>query len=44
MMLSQRQKEELNRAIAEYLASNNYKESYDVFVKETNLPPDAIGD
>lgn len=43
-MLSQRQKEELNRAIAEYLASNNYKESYDVFIKETNLPPDAISD
>ena len=44
MMVSQRQKDELNRAIADYLSSNNYKESFDSFVKETNLPPDICAD
>lgn len=43
-MLSQRQKEELNRAIADYLSTNNYKETFDTFLKETNLPPDLGAD
>ena len=44
MILSTRQKEELNRAIADYLSSNNYKESFDSFIKETNLPADICDD
>lgn len=44
MMLSQRQKDELNKAIAEYLSSNNYKESYDAFLRETQLPADTVAD
>ena len=44
MILSTRQKDELNRAIADYLSSNNYKESFDTFVKETNLPADICED
>lgn len=39
MMLSQRQKEDLNRAIADYLLTNNYKDTFDSFLKETNLSP-----
>ena len=44
MILSTRQKDELNRAIADYLSSNNYKESFDTFLKETNLPADICDD
>lgn len=44
MMLSQRQKDELNRAIADYLCANNYKDSFDSFLKETNLPEDTCND
>ena len=36
-MLSQRQKDDLNRAIADYLHSNNYKDSLESFLKDTNL-------
>lgn len=36
-MLSQRQKDELNRAIADYLLTNNYKDSFDSFIREANL-------
>lgn len=43
-MLSQRQKDELNRAIADYLLTNNYKETFDTFLKETNLPVDTCAD
>jgi platelet-activating factor acetylhydrolase IB subunit alpha len=44
MMLPQRQKEELNRAIADYLHSNNYKETFECFLKETNMPADIQSD
>jgi platelet-activating factor acetylhydrolase IB subunit alpha len=44
MILSARQKDELNRAIADYLSANNYKESFDTFVKETSLPADICDD
>lgn len=44
MMLSQRQKDELNKAIADYLLTNNYKESYESFLKETSITPDALAD
>ena len=43
-MLSQRQKDELNRAIADYLHTNNYKDSFDNFCRETNLPADICND
>ena len=39
-MLSGRQKEELNRAIADYLLTNNYNETFDSFLRETNLTND----
>jgi len=38
MVLSQRQREELNKAIADYLASNGYGEALDAFKKETDMP------
>lgn len=38
MVLSQRQREELNRAIADYLASNGYLNALSEFQKETNMP------
>jgi platelet-activating factor acetylhydrolase IB subunit alpha len=44
MMLSQRQKEELNKAIADYLLTNNYKEAFDSFCKDANLQPDVCAD
>ncbi|XP_037093242.1 lissencephaly-1 homolog [Pollicipes pollicipes] len=37
-MLSQRQREELNKAIAEYLSSNGYMESLEAFKRETDMP------
>ncbi len=43
-MLSQRQKEELNRAIADYLLTNNYKDSYDSFLKDAQLADDNNSD
>jgi len=43
-MLSQRQKDELNRAIADYLLTNNFKDSYETFLKDTNLPADISAD
>ena len=39
MIVSQRQKEELNRAIADYLATHNYRDAHDAFVRESGLPP-----
>lgn len=39
-MLSGRQKDELNRAIADYLLTNNYKDTFDSFLRETNLTND----
>lgn len=44
MMLSQRQKDELNKAIADYLLTNNYKDSYDSFLRDTSLPADVCAD
>lgn len=43
-MLSQRQKDELNRAIADYLLTNSYKDSYDSFLKDTQLTEDSVND
>ncbi|KAK2711126.1 lissencephaly-1 homolog isoform X2 [Artemia franciscana] len=40
MVLSQRQRDELNRAIAEYLYSSGYAESYEVFKREADMPGD----
>ncbi|KAK7882101.1 hypothetical protein WMY93_028275 [Mugilogobius chulae] len=37
MVLSQRQRDELNRAIADYLRSNGYEEAYSNFKKESEL-------
>ncbi|XP_069964985.1 lissencephaly-1 homolog isoform X3 [Bactrocera oleae] len=37
MVLSQRQREELNQAIADYLGSSGYSESLDVFRKEADV-------
>ena len=37
MVLSQRQRHELHRAIADYLCSNGYEETYSVFNKEDEL-------
>lgn len=43
-MLSQRQKDELNRAIADYLHTNNYKDALDSFMREAQLPADTLAD
>ncbi|CAN7985281.1 unnamed protein product [Ixodes pacificus] len=40
MVLSQRQREELNKAIADYLASNGFMEALESFKKETDMPGD----
>jgi platelet-activating factor acetylhydrolase IB subunit alpha len=42
MMLLQRQKEELNKAIADYLSTNNFKETYETFLREAQLSPDSV--
>jgi platelet-activating factor acetylhydrolase IB subunit alpha len=44
MIVSQRQKDELNRAIADYLSSNNYKETFESFLRETQMPSDVFAD
>lgn len=44
MMLSQRQKDELNKAIADYLLTNSYKDSYESFLKDTSIAPEALAD
>ncbi|KAF0313584.1 Lissencephaly-1 [Amphibalanus amphitrite] len=38
MVLSQRQREELNKAIADYLSSNGYTDSLEAFKRETDMP------
>lgn len=38
MVLSQRQREELNKAIADYLMSNGYNDTLDAFKRETDMP------
>jgi len=38
MVLSQRQREELNKAIADYMLSNGYNEALEAFKKETDMP------
>ncbi|ELT97343.1 hypothetical protein CAPTEDRAFT_123658 [Capitella teleta] len=40
MVLSQRQREELNKAIGEYLASNGYHNALKEFQKEADMPGD----
>lgn len=42
MSLSERQKEEINRAIAEYMQNNGYSESFSVFLKESSLSENDI--
>jgi platelet-activating factor acetylhydrolase IB subunit alpha len=44
MLVSQRQKDDLNKAIADYLSTNNYKETYESFLKEAQLPDDVCAD
>ncbi|XP_036330043.1 lissencephaly-1 homolog isoform X2 [Rhagoletis pomonella] len=41
MVLSQRQREELNQAIADYLGSNGYTESLDAFRKEADVSTES---
>ena len=41
MVLSQRQREELNKAIADYMLSNGYNEALDAFKRETDMPGDV---
>jgi len=41
MVLSQRQREELNKAIADYLQSNGYHDTLDTFKRETDMPGDV---
>ncbi len=41
MVLSQRQREDLNKAIAEYLQSNGYNEALDAFKREADMPGDV---
>lgn len=43
-MLSQRQKDELNCAIADYLLTNNFKETFESFCKDTNTQFDPLND
>lgn len=38
MVLSQRQREELNKAIADYLQNNGYHEALGAFQRETDMP------
>ena len=38
MVLSQRQREELNKAVADYLQSNGYHDTLDAFKRETDMP------
>ncbi|KAL3170098.1 hypothetical protein MRX96_015165 [Rhipicephalus microplus] len=40
MVLSQRQREELNKAVADYMASNGFMEAAEAFNKETDMPGD----
>ncbi|RVE50873.1 hypothetical protein evm_004440 [Chilo suppressalis] len=37
MVLSQRQREELNKAIADYLGSNGYTDALEAFKKEADM-------
>ena len=41
MVLSQRQREELNKAIADYMFSNGYNDALDAFKRETDMPGDV---
>ncbi|XP_033222303.1 lissencephaly-1 homolog isoform X2 [Belonocnema kinseyi] len=38
MVLSQRQREELNKAIADYLSANGYQDALEAFKKEADMP------
>ena len=37
MVLTKSDKEELNKAILEYMYQNGYKDSHDTFLQETNV-------
>jgi len=41
MVLSQRQREDLNKAIADYMLSNGYNETLDAFKREADMPGDV---
>ena len=41
MVLSQRQREELNKAIAEYMMSNGYNDALENFKREADMPGDV---
>jgi len=41
MVLSQRQREELNKAIADYMLSNGYNDALDAFKRDTDMPGDV---
>ncbi|KAL3170135.1 hypothetical protein MRX96_015192 [Rhipicephalus microplus] len=40
IVFSQRQREELNKAVADYMASNGFMEALEAFKKETDMPGD----
>lgn len=42
MMISQRHKDELNRAIAEYLSAHNYRQTLDSFLQESEISADEL--
>uniref|UniRef100_A0A915IC37 LisH domain-containing protein n=1 Tax=Romanomermis culicivorax TaxID=13658 RepID=A0A915IC37_ROMCU len=42
MVLSQKQKDELNRAITDYLSSSGYGDTLDTFKREANIPADEL--
>lgn len=40
MVLSQKQRDELHRAMADYLVSNGFSESAEIFKRESDTPDD----
>ncbi|KAL3170105.1 hypothetical protein MRX96_015168 [Rhipicephalus microplus] len=42
MVLSQRQREELNKAVADYMEFNGFLEALEAFKKETDMPGDIV--
>ena len=41
-MISQRHKDELNRAIAEYLSTHNYRDTLETFLRETDISASEV--
>jgi len=41
MVLSQRQRDELNKAVAEYLSASGYAEALEAFKREADMPGDT---